>query len=160
VNWYKYFMSLAYFVALRSKDESTKCGSVIVGQDNQIVSTGYNSFVRGINDNVKERQERPQKYMWFEHGERNAIYNAALSGVSTKNCKIYVTGLPCADCARAIIQSGIKEVIIQKREKFGNEWDESHKTTLQMFEEANIKLRITEEKIQREIYKFTRGEKH
>ena len=160
INWDQYFMTMAYLVAMKSKDESTHCGSVIVDQENHMVSTGYNSFVRGINDNIPKRQERPEKYMWFEHGERNAIYSAANRGNKLKGCKIYVTGVPCADCARAIIQVGIKEVIIESREEFGKEWDDSHKVTIQMFKEAGVDLRETKEEIIRNITKFTRGKKH
>lgn len=160
ISWDQYFMTMAYLAAMRSKDESTHCGSVIVDDMNHVVSTGYNSFVRGINDDILERQERPEKYMWFEHGERNAIYSAAFRGMNTRECKIYVTGIPCADCARAIIQAGIKEVIVEAREEFGKEWDESCQVTLQMFKEANVKLREMKEDIIREIHKFTRGKKH
>lgn len=160
ISWDQYFMTMAYLVAMKSKDESTHCGSVIVDDMNHIVSTGYNSFVRGINDNVPERQLRPAKYMWFEHGERNAVYSAAYRGISTKGCKIYVTGIPCADCARAIVQAGIKEVIIQERKEFGKEWEESCKVTLEMFEEAGVKLIKMKEKIIRKIVKFTRNKEH
>lgn len=160
ISWDRYFMTMAYLVAMKSKDESTHCGSVIVDDMNHIVSTGYNSFVRGINDNVPERQLRPAKYMWFEHGERNAVYSAAYRGISTKGCKIYVTGIPCADCARAIVQAGIKEVIIQERKEFGKEWEESCKVTLEMFEEAGVKLIKMKEKIIRKIVKFTRNKEH
>jgi len=159
-SWDQYFLTMAYLVAMRSKDESTHCGSVIVDDMNHIVSTGYNSFVRGINDNVPERQLRPEKYMWFEHGERNAIYSATFRGSSTRGCKIYVTGLPCCDCARAIIQAGINEVVIQERKEFGGEWDESHKVTLQMFDEAGLKLKVIEDDIIRKICKFTRNVEH
>ena len=79
----------------------------------KIVSTGYNSFPRGIDDNVAERQERPEKYFWFEHAERNAIYNAARIGVSTKGCTMFLTcDIPCADCARGIINAGIIKVYV------------------------------------------------
>lgn len=159
-NWDEYFISLAYFVAMKSKDNSTHCGSVIVDDSNNIVSTGYNSFVRGINDDVPERQERPEKYMWFEHGERNAIYSAAMRGAKTIGCKIYVTGIPCSDCARGIVQVGIKEVIVQERKEFGEEWKESCRATLEMFEEAGVKLRIIKEPIIRTIEKYTRNEVH
>ena len=160
ISWDQYFITMANLAAMKSKDESTHCGSVIVDDMNNVVATGYNSFVRGINDNVPERQERPQKYMWFEHGERNAIYQAALRGNSTKGCRIYVTGIPCADCARGIIQAGITKVIIQERKEFGCEWEESCKVTLQMFEEAGVELIKMTEPIIREIYKYTRGKKH
>jgi dCMP deaminase len=160
ISWDQYFLTIAYLAAMRSKDESTHCGAVIVDEMNNVVATGYNSFVRGINDNIPARQERPDKYMWFEHGERNAIYSAAMRGCILKECKIYVTGIPCADCARAIIQSGIKEVIVDAREEFGKEWDESCKVTVQMFKESGVKLKKMKEDIIREIYKFTRNKKH
>ena len=160
ISWDRYFITMANLSAMRSKDQSTHCGSVIVDDKNHVVSTGYNSFVRGINDDVPERQERPLKYMWFEHGERNAIYSAAFRGISTRGCRIYVTGIPCADCCRAIIQAGIIEVIVQERKEFGCEWADSVKVTIEMLEEAGVKLRIMQEGIIREIYKYTRGKKH
>ena len=67
---------MANLVAKKSKDQSTQIGAVIVGIDNEIRSTGYNSFPSGINDDLQERQERPEKYYWIEHAERNALYNA------------------------------------------------------------------------------------
>ena len=106
MRWVQYFRELAHTVKLKSKDESTQIGAVIVGKDKEIVSTGYNSFPRGINDKKKERQERPEKYFWFEHAERNAIYNAARIGVSTKGTTMYLScGVPCSDCARGIINA-------------------------------------------------------
>jgi len=77
IDWQDYFIGIANQVKLKSKDKNTQIGAVIVGEDNEVVSTGYNSFPRGIDDDVPERQERPEKYHWFEHAERNAIYNAA-----------------------------------------------------------------------------------
>jgi dCMP deaminase len=110
MNWHKYFFNLIYPIRSKSKDPNTKVGCVIVGPDNEIRSTGYNSFVRGIKDDVPERLIRPEKYFWMEHAERNAIYNAARVGVPLKGCVIYMFGIPCMDCARAIIQAGIKEI--------------------------------------------------
>ena len=77
MNWDEYFINIAEQVKLKSKDKRTQIGVVVVGKDNEIVSTGYNSFARGINDNLDERQERPEKYFWFEHAERNSIFAAA-----------------------------------------------------------------------------------
>ena len=115
MRWVEYFQNLAHQVKLKSKDERTQIGAVIVGEDKEIVSTGYNSFPRGIKDNVKERQERPEKYFWFEHAERNAIYNAARIGVSTKGCTMYLScGIPCSDCARGIINAGITRIFCEK----------------------------------------------
>ena len=115
MNWTDYFYNIAQQVKEKSKDERTKVGAVIVGKDKEIVSTGYNSFPRGIVDNRPERQERPEKYFWFEHAERNAIYNAARIGVSTKGCTMYLTcGIPCADCARGIINAGISRIFVRE----------------------------------------------
>ena len=77
MTWNEYFLNIAEAVKLKSKDQRTQIGAVIVGQDKEIVSTGFNSFPRGINDFVEERQQRPEKYFWMEHAERNALYNAA-----------------------------------------------------------------------------------
>ena len=77
MNWQKYFYEMANLVAKKSKDKSTQIGAVIVGPDNEIRSTGYNSFPTGLNDDLEIRQQRPEKYYWIEHAERNALYNAA-----------------------------------------------------------------------------------
>jgi dCMP deaminase len=115
MEWKEYFLGIAEQVKLKSKEQSTQIGAVIVGEHNEILSTGYNSFPRSLNDDIQTRQERPIKYYYFEHGERNAIYNAARVGTPINNSTIYITsGLPCADCARAIINSGIKKVFCKK----------------------------------------------
>jgi len=152
-------MSMAYLVASKSKDESTHMGAVVVGPNNEIKSTGYNSFVRGLNDEIAARQEKPEKYYWFEHAERNAIYNATLMGTSLKGCKIYTNGIPCMDCARGIVQSGILEVIIDKKwdKKNPDLWKENAKRSIEMFEEVGIILRYWDGKIL-PIQKFMRGE--
>lgn len=140
MNWDEYFINIAQQVKLKSKDQKTQIGVVIVGKNNEIVSTGYNSFPRGINDNIVERQERPEKYFWFEHAERNAIYNAARIGVSTLGTTMYMTcELSCADCARAIINAGIEKVVFCKTDKEWPEiWKDSATRSNQMFKEAGI----------------------
>jgi dCMP deaminase len=142
MNWKEYFRGIAHQVKLKSKDRYTQIGAVVVGSDNQIVSTGYNSFPRGIDDSVDERQERPEKYYWFEHAERNSLYNAALIGVSTKGCTMYLTcGIPCSDCARGIINSGIKKIVCERvGGAVGNLWDEHAKRSVEMFNEAGVKI--------------------
>jgi len=159
VNWDEYFMSMAYLVASKSKDKSTHIGAVVVGPNNEIKSTGYNSFVRGLNDEIAARQEKPEKYYWFEHAERNAIYNATLMGTSLKGCKIYTNGIPCMDCARGIVQSGILEVIIDKKwdKKNPDLWKENAKRSIEMFKEVGVLLRYWDGKIL-PIQKFMRGE--
>ena len=143
MNWTEYFLNIADSVKLKSKDRRTQIGAVIVGKDNEIVTTGYNSFPRGINDDVEERQQRPEKYFWMVHGELNAILNAARIGVSTNGCKIYLTcGVPCSNCGRAIINSGIIEVYCKSEDTTKNreKWDEESSKTKQMFEESGVKI--------------------
>lgn len=140
MNWDEYFINIAEQVKLKSKDNRTQIGVVVVGKDNEIVSTGYNSFARGINDNLDERQERPEKYFWFEHAERNSIYNAARIGVSTLGTTMYMTcGMSCSDCARAIINSGISKIVLRKgKGAKGDKWNESSERSIQMFKEAGV----------------------
>ena len=142
MNWTDYFYNIAQQVKEKSKDERTKVGAVIVGKDKEIVSTGYNSFPRGIVDNIPERQERPEKYYWFEHAERNAIYNAARIGVSTKGCTMYLTcGIPCADCARGIINAGISRIFVTRAQgPTSQKWQDSADRSLEMFEEAGVSV--------------------
>ena len=128
---------------MKSKDQSTQIGAVIVGSDFEVLSTGYNSFPRGIDDNVKERQERPEKYFWMVHAELNAILNAARVGTRLKGSTIYLTsGLPCSNCARAIINAGIEKVYCKRvcTTKNKDKWDKEQDVTRVMFEETNITL--------------------
>ena len=145
MNWQEYFRAIAQTVKLKSKDEATQIGVVIVGKDNEIVSIGYNSFPRGIDDYRPERQERPEKYYWMEHAERNAIYNAARIGVSTKGCTMYMTcGTPCADCARAIINSGITKIVMEEYAMGTGakdaRWNEHAMRSMGMFIEAGMSI--------------------
>lgn len=111
IRWDYYFMDMATLVASKSKDRSTRVGCVIVGPNHEVRTTGYNGFCRGMNDDVEERHQRPEKYLWSEHAERNAIFNAARNGIRIEDCTAYTTVFPCADCARAMIQSGIVRVV-------------------------------------------------
>lgn len=143
MNWDQYFMSLVYFVAMKSKDASSKAGAIIVGPDKEIRSTGFNGFPRGVNDDVIERHDRPAKYMYFEHAERNAIFNAARMGIETKGCVLYTNGTPCADCARAMIQSGIIKVVVSAIWEGSDDrtkWVESGKYSREMLNEVGIEL--------------------
>jgi dCMP deaminase len=141
MNWIEYFLQIAEVVKLKSKDQSTQIGAVVVGEGNNVLSTGYNSFPRGLDDSLQERQERPEKYYWMEHAERNAIYNAALEGVSLKNSTIYLTsGLPCMDCARGIVNSGIKTVYCKEvcTTKNKEKWEESQQKSLELLGECGV----------------------
>lgn len=143
-SWPEYFVEKARHVATRSKDPSTKIGAVIVGPDNEVVSTGYNSFPRGINDNVPERFERPEKYFWFEHAERNSIYAAARMGIPLKGCRIFLScWIPCTNCMRAIISAGITEVILGTKDGVSGrpKWIDEAKRSAQMAAEAGVSVR-------------------
>jgi dCMP deaminase len=144
MNWVDYFRNLTHQIKLKSKDTNTQIGAVIVGKDKEIVSTGYNSFPRGIYDNEPLRQERPEKYYWFEHAERNAIYNAARIGVSTKGCTMYLScGVPCSDCARGIINAGITRIFVERNDSTkGPQWRESQERSWEMFKEADVEVRF------------------
>ncbi|MBO7556081.1 MAG: dCMP deaminase family protein [Alphaproteobacteria bacterium] len=141
-KWHLRFMEVAKLVATWSKDPNTKTGAVVVGPDKEIRATGYNGLVRGVEDDVPERMERPTKYDFFEHAERNAIYNACLTGVSLKGCVMYTTLPPCTDCARAIIQSGIKTVVTKEMTIDANSpsggWRDKLIYSSQMFKEAGV----------------------
>ncbi len=114
INWDEYFMGVAILASQRSKDPNTQVGACIVNDDNKIMSVGYNGFPRGCSDDEFpwERDgglESETKYPYVCHAELNAILNAG--GNSLNGCRIYVALFPCNECAKAIIQSGIKEVI-------------------------------------------------
>lgn len=111
-EWDTYFLGMAGYVATKSKDRSTKVGAVITStEDHAVLSTGWNGFPRGVDDNIELRHTRPEKYYWTEHAERNAVYNAARRGIPLLGATIYVTLMPCCDCARAIIQTGIGTLV-------------------------------------------------
>jgi len=169
-SWDSYFISMAKLISTKSKDPSTQVGCVIVGPDNEIRSTGFNGFPRGVREIalqevhtpevrqkhpakvgcrecgveipvtqeyfdkymfttdymqchshfnegavglIKERWERPAKYEWVEHAERNAVYNAARIGVSIAGCRAYLNWepRPCVECCKGFIQAGIIEVV-------------------------------------------------
>ncbi|ORE90237.1 deoxycytidylate deaminase [Stappia sp. 22II-S9-Z10] len=142
MSWDDYFMGMARFAARKSKDRSRRVGAVIVDERNVVVSTGWNGFPRGIDDTVEARHERPTKYRWTEHAERNAIYNAAATGARTLDCTIYSTLYPCADCARAIIQAGIVELVTTEPD-----WSETthgHTVAREMLAEARVDVRFVE----------------
>lgn len=139
-TWDSYFIEFARLASTRSKDPSSQVGAIIV-KDNLILSTGYNGFPRGVDDNKPERYERPLKYVWMCHAEENAIFNAAYHGISCLDASIYVTPFsPCSKCARGIVQSGIKEVIVDElieNPRFKEEFELAN----DIFDKANIIVR-------------------
>ena len=143
-SWDQYYMDICRVVGTRSKDPNTQIGCVVVGPAHEIRSTGYNSFPRGIRDNVPERLERPTKYLWMEHAERNAICNAARAGTATEGCTIYVEIMPCMDCARAIVQAGICQVVVSdaRMSQYSSDYYDQHFGLVEvLFQEAGILVR-------------------
>lgn len=140
-SWDNFYLHLADEISYRSKDRSAKIGAVLV-KDNAILSMGYNGFPRGLNDDVEERHARPAKYSYTEHGERNAIYNAARHGIATLGSTMYTQGVPCADCSRAVIQAGVKKLVVrwQANEKIFPAWIESCAKGREMLEEAGVEV--------------------
>ena len=139
IVWDEYFMGVAILSSKRSKDPSTKVGACIVNQDKKIVGIGYNGFPAGCSDDVfpwdREGDYLECKYPYVVHAEPNAILN---STVPLKGATIYVTLFPCNECAKLIIQSGIREIVYMGDKYAGTPTDIASK---RMLEAAGIKLR-------------------
>ena len=180
MNWDEYFMRMVYLVASKSKDPRTQVGAVVVNDDRQVLTTGYNGICRGVLDpadvnrntfvrvgscgfmplfesdedyqTIRRREESPEKYLWYEHAERNSIFQAARIGVSLMGATMYTQGIPCCDCGRGIIQAGIKKVVVHKLwprnglegNKKQDVWTESITVSRKMFAEAGIMIDILE----------------
>lgn len=142
MTWDDFFMGLADYVSQKSKDRSRKIGCVIVDKRNVVLSLGWNGFPRGINDDVDDRHERPQKYLWSEHSERNSIYNAVSKGVNLSGTKMYVNWYPCCDCARAIIQADIGDLVCMEPDWDDKNWKNHFEITRQMFGEASVNVKF------------------
>ena len=113
-KWDNRYLSLAKEVATWSKDPSTQVGAVTVGAKKEVLSQGFNGFPRGIKDTDERYNHRETKYKFVVHAEMNAIYNATYSGTSLDGATLYIYGLPiCSECAKGIIQVGIKKVVIE-----------------------------------------------
>lgn len=138
ITWDEYFMGIALLSAQRSKDPHTQVGACIVSGDNKIMSVGYNGFPWGCSDDEfpwDGGDGSSSKYPYVCHAELNAILNAG--GRDLKNCKIYVALFPCNECAKAIIQSGIKEVIYIS-DKYGD--SPATQASKRMFAAAGVRL--------------------
>ena len=114
LTWEEYFMGLAHLSGLRSKDPNTQVGAVIVDENNRVVSIGYNGFPSGVSDDEfpwgREGGVLDTKYAFVVHAELNAILN---SQRSVRGCTLYVSLFPCNECAKAIIQSGIRRIVYE-----------------------------------------------
>lgn len=142
ISWDTYFMGIAKLSAMRSKDPNTQVGACIVSHDNRILSTGYNGTPNGIHDDdfkwSREGNSLETKYFFVCHAEMNAILNFRGYKREFENAKIYVDLFPCNECAKLIIQSGIKEVIYLC-DKYAN--TESVIASKMMFDNAGVKYR-------------------
>jgi len=137
-------MDLAVLVASWSKERSRKTSAVIIDDRNVVLAIGWNGFPRGVNDDVDERHQRPEKYLWTEHAERNAIYNAAANGYSCRGCTMYLPWYPCAACARAIVQSGISKIVCVEPNWDDEIWAKDFAVSKKMFEEANVETQFVD----------------
>lgn len=153
ISWDEYFMGIAMLSAKRSKDENTQVGACIVNNENKILSLGYNGMPIGCDDAVMpwKRVGAPleTKYLFVCHAELNAILNSPAP--SLKGAKIYTTLFPCNECAKAIIQSGIKEIIYLSDKYSGVETDVAAK---RMFDLSGVTYRpyeVTDNKITLEL---------
>ena len=140
-KWDLRFVELAKHISQWSKDPSTKVGCVVVGEDREIRSTGFNGFPRGISDDAERLINREMKYPLICHAEENAIMHAARIGVSLKGSTAYVTWPPCSRCARSLIQAGIKEVVYSEEEEIPERWIEDFTISCEMLTEAGVIIR-------------------
>ena len=140
-KWDLRFIDLARHISEWSKDPSTKVGCVIVGEDREIRSTGFNGFPRGIVDTSERLEDRNQKYPMICHAEENAIMHAARIGVSLKGTTAYVTWPPCSRCSRSLIQAGVSEVIYPSNVQIPDRWQSDFDIASEMMNEAGIIVR-------------------
>lgn len=140
-KWDHRFLDLATHIAGWSKDPSTKVGCVVVGEDREIRSTGFNGFPRGIADTDERLADRELKYPLICHAEENAIMHAARIGMTLKGCIAYVTWPPCTRCARSLIQAGVVEVIYPKQLEIPERWRADFDLSTSLLIEAGVTVR-------------------
>jgi dCMP deaminase len=139
-KWAKRYMEMAEQIASWSKDPNTKVGAVVVGTKGQILAQGYNGFPRKIKDTPSRLNNRDEKLKYVVHAEMNAIFNASLNGVCLDGATIFIHGLPiCHECAKGIIQVGIKKAVIQKQfPGMKDVWKQSCSLGVNILQEAGI----------------------
>jgi len=141
-KWDLRFLNLCDHISEWTEDRDFKVGCVIVGPGHEIRATGYNGLPRGVLDDDQARFDRAsgEKFHWFEHAERNAIYNAARAGTDISGCTLYVNRFPCADCGRAVIQSGIGRLVCPPIPEADGALDHSFQVSAKMLWEAGIPI--------------------
>lgn len=139
IKWHKRFMNIAKEVSTWSKD-FTQIGAIIV-KDKRILSTGYNGFPKSLNDDKERIYNRELKLKFTIHAELNSLLNALEHGISVRDSTLYVYGLrPCHECAKSIIQSGIKTVVYFNKASQSSSWSESCDLAENMFKESGVNL--------------------
>lgn len=139
LKWHDRYLELAQQIASWSKDPSSKIGAIAVGSKGQVLAQGYNGFPRGIEDSEIRFENKELKYKYVVHAEMNLIYNASYNGVSLDGSTVYITGLPvCSECAKGLIQVGVREVIMPSQEDTPDKWVQSFKLSKELFEEAGV----------------------
>lgn len=140
LSWDEYFMAIAIFTSLRSKDPSTKVGAIVVNDQNHIVGTGYNGFVAGVDESMfnweRDGDWLETKYPYVVHAEANSILNTTVSDL--RNCRIYTTLYPCNECAKKIAQKKITEVIYLKQKPRD---EDIFKAAARIFQAAHVTTR-------------------
>jgi dCMP deaminase len=148
MNWDDLFFNLIKEYRAKSKDPSSQFAAIIVNEDNDPISFGFNGFPRGVNDLEERYNNRELKYKMVVHAEANAICAAASNGKSTKGCRIYIDTWPCSSCCGMIINAKIKEVVlngdseIHNNAVFQERWKESIEIARTMFAEAGVNVRV------------------
>lgn len=152
LTWDEYFMGLAHLSGMRSKDPNTQVGAVIVDENHRVVSIGYNGFPSGVSDDEfpweREGGVLQSKYAFVVHAELNAILN---SPRSVRGCTIYVSLFPCNECAKAIIQSGIKKIVYESDKYNGADTNIASK---RMLKAAGVELCRIQDTVQIHVEKF------
>lgn len=139
-KWADRFLGLCDHIASWSEDRDFQVGCVIVGSGHEVRAMGYNGLPRGVSADDDSRFDRAsgEKFHWIEHAERNAIYNATRAGTMLAGCTLYVNRFPCADCGRAIIQSGITCVVCPPIPQADGALDHSFQVSNTMLKEAGV----------------------
>ncbi|RMH70345.1 MAG: cytidine deaminase [Gemmatimonadetes bacterium] len=155
LSWDEYFMGIAIFTSLRSKDPKTKVGAIIVNDQNHIVGTGYNGFVAGADESKftwnKTGAWLETKYPYVVHAEANALLNTTVNDL--QNCRVYVTLFPCNECAKQIAQKKLAEVIYLRRK---DKIEEIYTASERIFEATGIKTRqLVLPSLETILHKFT-----
>lgn len=145
-TWDVWFMKQAYLVAEKSKDPSTKIGTVIV-KDNHIISSGFNGFPIGVKDLPERYSNRELKYKFVVHSEANAVLSAARFGISTSGTTIYTQAIPCHDCSKSLIQGGIRKIVVHSGwpNMSHSKWKESMEISGIMLTESGVEIRYLED---------------